>query len=873
MDAKAATLNNLLALKLPVEILKQRYNLPYDCDQQRLLEKPSSTVILTLFYALFDQLDPTRTAATFKHCWPLYDRKTESNFRKAAGYWLMEIAHSHPETGMHPNIANVIHALTGTRLLMLLLRFSTHVVLRKALKHPGRACLPPNVSLATVAKDNREEVLHVQQVFANNLCQQFVALANEIREVHAAWQSIAQELQHDYRQLSLQKQQLLRQQDSLQAQQTMSASQLRQQQAQAEAAWSSLQHLATNTEQDRDLLRQDAQGRLKQHTLDGRLVTATDGQLNLTTLVESCAALVQQLESDMVQAHHGIDPSELSELVSQMHASKHQLDVLHHQLQGQDLPPAEAGITREALPNRPAPAHTAEEDRRHTSQPSPSLRPSSVESQPSISPSATRHGPPHSAFDTYYTTASRQQLAMNSPSRATPDTAVTMAAQHIPEDSIRTSLAVRLPTPRAVAELLGEADRRLQRLMGKQNMHASMDGLHASTEEDGAVEIQKSPPVTKEPPSTANTINHKTSYGSGDSIKASETSVFNNGCGAEHVEQSDRKSTPVASDAQDNEVNRQRVRSERRRHPENFERHDGKEPTKARQIKHDAAKRLDLVHAPPRDTLELSASSSPRQSQPSDAARASSDRSLREHDANLSDADCSVEQLLPQKSPRGDRAQLVQRGGLIGRDLEPNKDDNDDSDDGWVARTPSAPILEHGRGQDLQLSRAVQVVARQPSAPIMDEDDNDDDKDNDDWRDEVQSQTLDGGIGGRMDGAGMQDEPLSPSRRLFKKGFASPSGSPAKRPTPCFPRAPAASSWYSVAVTKTSPRWNGDSRASSSSSPPDSAITAPVTPQGTCMKVWVKRALLVLSFSRHLNMTNWKCDDLCQHACMPACLC
>ncbi|XP_058637100.1 HAUS augmin-like complex subunit 6 isoform X3 [Onychostoma macrolepis] len=94
-----------------------------------MFDKPNKEAFYIVIHFLFNKLNPTRAQDVFRHCWPIWDRKGDVEFRKVAFSWLQEIANE--EGNAFPKVA-ASHLLSafGPRFINLMLHLSKHVMLK-----------------------------------------------------------------------------------------------------------------------------------------------------------------------------------------------------------------------------------------------------------------------------------------------------------------------------------------------------------------------------------------------------------------------------------------------------------------------------------------------------------------------------------------------------------------------------------------------------------------------------------------------------------------------------------------------------------------------------------------------------------------------
>ncbi|XP_026102834.1 HAUS augmin-like complex subunit 6 isoform X1 [Carassius auratus] len=94
-----------------------------------MFDKPNKEAFYIVIHFLFNKLNPAHAQDVFRHCWPIWDRKGDAEFRKVAFSWLQEIANE--EGNAFPKVA-ASHLLSafGPRFINLMLHLSKHVMLK-----------------------------------------------------------------------------------------------------------------------------------------------------------------------------------------------------------------------------------------------------------------------------------------------------------------------------------------------------------------------------------------------------------------------------------------------------------------------------------------------------------------------------------------------------------------------------------------------------------------------------------------------------------------------------------------------------------------------------------------------------------------------
>ncbi|XP_066537444.1 HAUS augmin-like complex subunit 6 [Hoplias malabaricus] len=92
-----------------------------------MFDKPNKEGFYLVTHFLFKKLNPSRVQNDFRHCWPVLDRKSDAEYRKAAVGWLQEIANE--EGSNFPNVlASHLLSPSGPRFVNLMLHLAKHVM-------------------------------------------------------------------------------------------------------------------------------------------------------------------------------------------------------------------------------------------------------------------------------------------------------------------------------------------------------------------------------------------------------------------------------------------------------------------------------------------------------------------------------------------------------------------------------------------------------------------------------------------------------------------------------------------------------------------------------------------------------------------------
>jgi len=94
-----------------------------------IFDHPNTKAFHQVMFFLFKKLDGERCRQEFRDCWPVLDKKQESEFRKKCSNWLKEIQRCNPEDISHVNPA-LFQSPGGRKFVIFLRGFSKYVLLQ-----------------------------------------------------------------------------------------------------------------------------------------------------------------------------------------------------------------------------------------------------------------------------------------------------------------------------------------------------------------------------------------------------------------------------------------------------------------------------------------------------------------------------------------------------------------------------------------------------------------------------------------------------------------------------------------------------------------------------------------------------------------------
>ncbi|KAF6018734.1 HAUS6 [Bugula neritina] len=177
------------------------HKVAFNVDMFKLPNKAGFEVVI---YFLFHRLDPQRSAAEFRSCWPVRDKKAEQTFRKVCNGWLCQIAQDEPDAHLPKIVPSIFQSPGGERFCNLLLAFSTYVLSTIIKAENGVSAVdmllrpiltPQNIEYAAaMVKGTHCMVINGRKRFFDSI--------HNRETLHKTWQSSAKDMLTEYRRLS-----------------------------------------------------------------------------------------------------------------------------------------------------------------------------------------------------------------------------------------------------------------------------------------------------------------------------------------------------------------------------------------------------------------------------------------------------------------------------------------------------------------------------------------------------------------------------------------------------------------------------------------------------------------------------------------------
>eukprot|EP00051_Salpingoeca_urceolata_P015537 m.201847 g.201847 ORF g.201847 m.201847 type:complete len:890 (+) comp18430_c0_seq3:189-2858(+) len=192
---------NLLLLGISPARLEAKHRIPINRTMFKAANKKGMEIVL---HFLFVCLDPADAKDQFKFCWPVMERKQETQFRQNAGAWLLQLAEQHPDAGITKLAPSVLMSPGGHKFLNLLLRFSTFVLTNRLTNDYGNHARVPNVPRppAGASKAQLDVALTAVKAHTRRLCDRFIDGSRRTVAVQRQWRQFASSVTKEYRRVS-----------------------------------------------------------------------------------------------------------------------------------------------------------------------------------------------------------------------------------------------------------------------------------------------------------------------------------------------------------------------------------------------------------------------------------------------------------------------------------------------------------------------------------------------------------------------------------------------------------------------------------------------------------------------------------------------
>lgn len=95
-----------------------------------MFDKPNKDAFYIVTHFLLEKLNPTRFSEAYRHCWPVFDRKADTEFRKITFAWLKEIMDENGSSAPKV-VASLFLSPGGPKFIALMLHLANHVMLQE----------------------------------------------------------------------------------------------------------------------------------------------------------------------------------------------------------------------------------------------------------------------------------------------------------------------------------------------------------------------------------------------------------------------------------------------------------------------------------------------------------------------------------------------------------------------------------------------------------------------------------------------------------------------------------------------------------------------------------------------------------------------
>ncbi|CAL8241787.1 unnamed protein product [Merluccius merluccius] len=95
-----------------------------------MFDKPNKDAFYIVTHFLLDKLNPARFNEAYRHCWPVFDRKADAEFRKITFAWIKDIIDEHSSSAPKV-VASLFLSPGGPKFVALMLHLASHVMLQE----------------------------------------------------------------------------------------------------------------------------------------------------------------------------------------------------------------------------------------------------------------------------------------------------------------------------------------------------------------------------------------------------------------------------------------------------------------------------------------------------------------------------------------------------------------------------------------------------------------------------------------------------------------------------------------------------------------------------------------------------------------------
>eukprot|EP00111_Clytia_hemisphaerica_P005220 TCONS_00015051-protein len=214
LDIREITFSNLLLLGFDVEEKEAQYRIPFTRD---MFSVPNRKAMEVVFHFLFCKLNADSAKESFRHCWPIVDKKKEQDFRKVCSEWLTRIKRDDSESRLPTMASSLLLSPTGDRFYQFLFYFSTYVLRQRISALPSKyGALSAWPSLTTTNRKYIPQILRALIVTSINKKASLIDFMETIVNTKEEWSTFSRELSKEQRKLSKTKREYEKQQKQLQ---------------------------------------------------------------------------------------------------------------------------------------------------------------------------------------------------------------------------------------------------------------------------------------------------------------------------------------------------------------------------------------------------------------------------------------------------------------------------------------------------------------------------------------------------------------------------------------------------------------------------------------------------------------------------------
>ncbi|XP_025077932.1 HAUS augmin-like complex subunit 6 [Pomacea canaliculata] len=201
LDSKHLFFTNLQLLGFDAAAMEMKYRIPFNKDMFNLPNKTGSEAVL---YFLFSRLNPVMCRQEFRDCWPIVDKKAETQFRRLCCMWLQNIQKDEADSNLPRINASLFLSPGGEKFCQLIFYFSVYV-LRHVMKTEAGIKEEELLHRPVITPQNRELFPAILKTVQCESIRSRKILLLTLRVLNAArqeWQEYSEELVKEIRLLT-----------------------------------------------------------------------------------------------------------------------------------------------------------------------------------------------------------------------------------------------------------------------------------------------------------------------------------------------------------------------------------------------------------------------------------------------------------------------------------------------------------------------------------------------------------------------------------------------------------------------------------------------------------------------------------------------